>query len=248
MLTVVIGALFTALAILGFEKLSRFAQVCSPWIFLVFIAGAVAVLPDWEFAPIWETLGNRDDQNLERDPRCRPGQIRLLARDVFRLVLQPGDAYRLSDMAIFRYAKKWTYGLYTAFGMYPGHMLAWICSGIMVAAVGREMNPGLMAFEAAGLAGVAGCPLRRLDDGQSDALPGRIGASDDHSRLAPLESDACGRGHDHGPGLLSRFLCQAAGLCGDLRPRADADRRRRLRRTLDFPLLKIEQYRRKKSL
>jgi purine-cytosine permease-like protein len=62
-------------------------------------------------------------------------------------------------MAIFRYAKKWTYGLYAAFGMYPGHMLAWIASGIMVAAVGREMHPGLMAFEAAGYAGVAGVLL-----------------------------------------------------------------------------------------
>ena len=43
--------------------------------------------------------------------------------------------------------------------MYPGHMLAWICSGIMVAAVGREMNPGLMAYESLGLAGVAGLVL-----------------------------------------------------------------------------------------
>jgi purine-cytosine permease-like protein len=61
----------------------------------------------------------------------------------------------LSDMALFRYARSWKYGLYSAFGMYPGHMLAWICSGIMVAGVQREMNPGLMAFEAAGMAGVA---------------------------------------------------------------------------------------------
>jgi purine-cytosine permease-like protein len=61
--------------------------------------------------------------------------------------------FGLSDMALFRYAKHWTYGLYSAFGMFPGHMLAWMCSGIMVAAVGRDMNPGLMAFEAAGIAG-----------------------------------------------------------------------------------------------
>jgi purine-cytosine permease-like protein len=32
-------------------------------------------------------------------------------------------------------------------------MLAWMCSGVMVAAVAREMNPGLMAYEAAGFAG-----------------------------------------------------------------------------------------------
>lgn len=60
----------------------------------------------------------------------------------------------LSDMAVFRYAKSWKYGLYSAFGMFPGHMLAWICSGVMVAGINREMNPGLMAFEAAGAAGV----------------------------------------------------------------------------------------------
>ena len=60
----------------------------------------------------------------------------------------------LSDMAVFRYARDWKYGLYSACGMFPGHMLAWICSGVMVAGINREMNPGLMAFEAAGAAGV----------------------------------------------------------------------------------------------
>ncbi len=65
----------------------------------------------------------------------------------------------LSDLAVLRYARRWAYGLYTAFGMFPGHMLAWICSGIMVAAVGRQMDPGLMAYQAAGLAGILGLLL-----------------------------------------------------------------------------------------
>ena len=59
----------------------------------------------------------------------------------------------LSDMALFRYAKRAAYGLYSAFGMYPGHMLAWVCSGVMVAANNRIMDPGQMAYKAAGLAG-----------------------------------------------------------------------------------------------
>jgi purine-cytosine permease-like protein len=59
----------------------------------------------------------------------------------------------LSDMALFRYARHWAYGLYSAFGMYLGHMLAWLCSGIMVAGAGRQMDPGMMAAEAAGIAG-----------------------------------------------------------------------------------------------
>jgi purine-cytosine permease-like protein len=58
-LTIVIGALFTALAVLGFERLSRFAEVCSPWIFIVFIAGALAVLPDSSERRFRQFLGNR---------------------------------------------------------------------------------------------------------------------------------------------------------------------------------------------
>jgi len=56
-------------------------------------------------------------------------------------------------MAVLRFAKNWKYGFFSAFGMFPGHFLAWVCSGIMVAAVAREMNPGAMAFTAAGFAG-----------------------------------------------------------------------------------------------
>jgi len=160
LLTIVIGALFTTLAILGFEKLSRFAEVCSPWIFIVFIAGALAVLPRlgvtanfhnfWEIATtkIWNGIP------VAGQERFSFWQVMFFAW-FCNLAMHIG----LSDLAIFRYARRWTYGLYTAFGMYPGHMLAWICSGIMVAAVGREMNPGLMASESAGLAGVAGLLL-----------------------------------------------------------------------------------------
>lgn len=154
--TLVIGAAFTVLAVLGFEKLSRFAAVASPWIFAVFIAGAVAVLPRLGVRPglgnLWQVLTTRVWNGV-----AEPGQEKFgLAHVLFfawfcNLAMHIG----LSDMAVFRYAKKCTYGLYSAFGMFPGHMLAWLASGVMVAAVGREMHPGLMAYEAAGVAGGA---------------------------------------------------------------------------------------------
>ncbi len=66
----------------------------------------------------------------------------------------------LSDMAIFRYAKKWSYGFFSAFGMYLGHYLAWVCAGAMGAAVAATMNTPLtdldagdVAYQAAGWAG-----------------------------------------------------------------------------------------------
>lgn len=156
LLTLAIGSLFIILAILGFEKLSRFAEVCSPWVFVVFIAGAVAMLPRLGVHPqldnFWEIATTRIWNGLAAEGQDQFGFAHIMFFAWFcNLAMHVG----LSDMALFRYARHWAYGLYSAFGMYPGHMLAWICSGVMVAAVGREMNPGLMAFEAAGLAGAA---------------------------------------------------------------------------------------------
>ena len=151
-----IGLAFTTLAVLGFEKLSRFAEVCSPWIFVVFIAGALNVLPKLgvasNFGNFWDVATTKIWNGVAVAGQERFGFWHILSFAWFcNLAMHVG----LSDMAILRYAKRWTYGLYSAFGMYPGHMLAWICSGIMVAAVGRDMDPGRMAFEAAGIAGVA---------------------------------------------------------------------------------------------
>jgi cytosine permease len=156
-LTAVIGITFTILAVLGFERLSRFASVCAPWIFVLFIAGALALLPrlgvqadfgnffDVAKTQIWNGVA------AEGQEKFRFAHVLFFAW-FCNLAMHIG----LSDMALFRFAKRWFYGLYSAFGMYGGHFLAWICSGIMVAAIGREMHPGLMAFEAAGLAGAAG--------------------------------------------------------------------------------------------
>ena len=153
-LTFAIGAAFVTLAILGFEKLSNFARVCAPWILAIFVVGALAVLPRlgvhanldnfWEVAKarIWNGVTS-------------PGQDKFSVWHIifFAWFCNLAMHIALSDMALFRYARHWAYGLYSAFGMYPGHMLAWLCSGIMVAAVGRQMDPGMMAAEAAGIAG-----------------------------------------------------------------------------------------------
>jgi purine-cytosine permease-like protein len=154
-LTLSIGAAFTVLAILGFEKLSRFAGVCSPWIFAMFLAGAIATLPAVGVNPnldnLWEVMSTKVWNGIANHGQDKFGFWHIAFFAWFaNLAMHVG----LSDMALFRYARSWNCGLYSAFGMYPGHMLAWMCSGIMVAAVSRQMDPGLMAFQAAGLAGV----------------------------------------------------------------------------------------------
>ncbi len=153
-LTVVIGALMTLIAILGFEKLSQFAEICSPWMFVVFIAGAVSMLSRLgvasDLSNFWQVAQEKIWTGVPT-----PGQEKFTFWHImfFAWVCNASFHFGLTDMATLRYAPNWKYGLYSAFGMFPGHMLAWMCSGVMVAAVAREMNPGLMAYEAAGVAG-----------------------------------------------------------------------------------------------
>jgi purine-cytosine permease-like protein len=151
-----IGAAFTIMAILGFEKFSRFAVVCSPWLFVVFVACAIAVLPALgvrsDFSNLWEVAATRIWNGHASAGQEKFGVAHVM---FFAWFANLAMHVALSDMALFRFAPHWKYGLLSAFGMYPGHMLAWICSGIMVAGINREMNPGLMAIQAGGVAGGA---------------------------------------------------------------------------------------------
>ena len=153
-ITFATGAVVTALAIWGFEKLSEFSGVAVPWMFLVFLAGALAVLPKiGEFhsaAQLWDLVQTKVWNGVPLPGKEKLGFWHLCFFAWFCNLAMHVD---LSDMAIFRYARHWAYGLYSAVGMYPGHFLAWICSGIMVAAIGAKMSPGEMAVNAAGLAG-----------------------------------------------------------------------------------------------
>lgn len=65
----------------------------------------------------------------------------------------------MSDLTILRYAKSWTAGFYTFAGVFLGHFLAWIASGILYTVflqannASQEFAPGAIAFQTAGIAG-----------------------------------------------------------------------------------------------
>ncbi len=154
-IAVTLGAAFTLMAILGFESLSKFAGICSPWMFAMFVAGALVSLPKLgvaaDMSNLWVVLSTKvwNGQPVAGQEQYGFWQILFFAW-FCNLAMHIG----LSDMALFRFAKNPWYGLFTATGVYPGHFLAWLCSGVMVAAVGREMTPGKMAYEALGMVGV----------------------------------------------------------------------------------------------
>lgn len=148
-----VGAVITTMAIAGFDALARFAKVAAPWMFLIFVAAAIAVLPKlgveqgsgnfWMIAKekIWTGV-------------AQEGQSQFTMWHVIFFTWLANAAMHLgmSDLSIFRYAKKWYYGFASAVGMFLGHYIAWIASGILFAA-GSSDAPGVVAFQAIGLAG-----------------------------------------------------------------------------------------------
>lgn len=169
----VVGALFTLLAILGFRRLAQFAVVCSPWMFLMFIAGAVVMLP--KLAAVTEGVGAIHSfgdfwhlcaVTIWQGPEGVPSPMTFWHVTAFAWICNLAMNAGLSDMAILRYAKSAWYGLYTAFGMLLGHYLAWICAGVMGAATAlilkktmSEIDPGTLAFYTLGLSGIVAVTL-----------------------------------------------------------------------------------------
>ena len=163
-IVLVVGAVVVTLAIWGFRKLAQFAEVCSPWMFLMFVAGALAMLPTI-VADMPELGGIRSFYDFWQlaDAKIWPGQeggLGFLHIVSFAWLCNLAMHLGLSDMALFRYARRASYGFYSAFGMYLGHYLAWICAGIMGAGativIGKpltELDSGSVAYTALGAIG-----------------------------------------------------------------------------------------------
>jgi NCS1 family nucleobase:cation symporter-1 len=159
LVAVAVGAVVVALAILGFKRLAQFSEVCSPWMFLMFIAGAIAMLPVLaekvlggqiaSFADFW-TMANKAIWTGNAPPGKE--SIGLWHVAAFAWICNLAMHAGLSDMALLRYAKKTSYGLYSAFGMFLGHYLAWVCAGIMGAATALVLGTTIDKLDAGGVA------------------------------------------------------------------------------------------------
>ncbi|MHC4795846.1 MAG: nucleoside transporter, partial [Planctomycetota bacterium] len=163
-----VGLVVVTLAILGFKSLARFASVCSPWLLMMFFAGAVAMLPGLAKAVGVDQIKSFDDfwtiaNRAIWDGTASEGKAPMSFWQVvaFAWVCNLSTHAGLTDMALFRYAKKSSYGLYSIFGMFLGHYLAWICAGVMGAAAAIVLNTSIdqldsggVAWEALGVSGI----------------------------------------------------------------------------------------------
>ncbi|MBI5917600.1 MAG: hypothetical protein HY842_19700 [Bacteroidetes bacterium] len=160
-----IGAVFTFVAAKGYNSVSRIANIAVPWMVLVFVACGIVALKQLNvnsLSDFWNVWGEG------REPF--PGQVKFTFWHVLLWSWFCNAAMHIgmSDLSVFRYAKKASTGWTTAAGMYVGHYMAWICAALLYAvylktpeAQGLLANgsapsvaPGPMAYQAVGLAGI----------------------------------------------------------------------------------------------
>lgn len=155
----VVGFITTIVATLGYEQVSKFANVAAPWMILIFIAAAVAVLPEMgvhSLSDFWTVAKTKMWTGVPLE-----GQSQFTVWHVifFSWFANMAMHIGMADMSILRYAKKWQYGFTSAAGMFTGHYVAWVASGILYSLFLMETNnslsfaPGPIAYRAVGIAG-----------------------------------------------------------------------------------------------
>lgn len=165
LIALLVGAVVVFVAIKGFRRVAQFAQVCAPWMVVMFIAGALAVLPNLFAATsgldnlnFWDRFFVTADTHIWRqsDSGLNFWHVASFAW-ICNFAMHGG----LSDMTLLRFARSANYGFFSAFGMFIGHYLAWVCAGIMGAGAALVLNSsvtqldaGEVAFQALGAAGI----------------------------------------------------------------------------------------------
>jgi purine-cytosine permease-like protein len=162
-----VGALFTIVAAYGYESIAKFANIAAPWMVLVFLAFGIVSLRQFivltgssihSAGDLW-TLATT---HIWKGGDPLPGQVKFTFWHFvfFAWFCNMAMHVGMSDLTIFRFARKSWYGISTAAGMYIGHFLCWIAASLMYALqlhkdpTHTAVLPGPMSYEAAGVAGL----------------------------------------------------------------------------------------------
>ncbi|ASM51968.1 nucleobase:cation symporter-1, NCS1 family [Pseudoalteromonas espejiana DSM 9414] len=163
-----VGSIVVFVAMYGFSTVADFSKICAPWLFVIFIAGSFALFPELSNHVLGVTsLTGFDDFMAIGDSSIWTGTnadgekgIGLLEVIGFAWAANSITHFGLIDMAIFRFAKRKSYGLFSGVGMFFGHYIAWISAGIMGAGVAvllkttiSSLDPGDVAYHALGWTG-----------------------------------------------------------------------------------------------
>ncbi|MFD0796535.1 purine-cytosine permease family protein [Maribacter chungangensis] len=129
-IVIVIGAVISLIASKGYDTVSKAANWMSPVIVLAFVACGVVALNQLgvkSFSDFWNIWGEGSEPF--------PGQLKYTFWHVVIWSWFANAAMHIgmSDLSVFRFAKKADSGWTTAAGMYVGHYMAWIAAALLYA-------------------------------------------------------------------------------------------------------------------
>lgn len=159
-IVVAVGLVIAIVAALGYEAVSKFANVASPWMVLVFLACGVVALKQLGVNG-WSGLEKVWTESIvvaqEKEGTGTP--MGFWSVTFFAWFCNAAMHVGMADLSVFRFAKKAHSGWATAAGMYVGHFMAWIAAALMLAAqikLTQDTNPvpGPMANNVVGLTGI----------------------------------------------------------------------------------------------
>ncbi|WP_194768599.1 purine-cytosine permease family protein [Tamlana sp. I1] len=158
LIIIAVGSVITIVATFGFEIVAKFSTLFAPWMPLIFLAAGVAVLPQLGVTGIddfWQVANDKIWTGVPLEGQTKYTFWHVM---IFSWLCNNAMHIGLSDMTIYRYAKKSTYGFASGFGMFIGHFMAWVASGILCALALSQGNdnptPGDIAYLGAGMAGL----------------------------------------------------------------------------------------------
>jgi purine-cytosine permease-like protein len=162
-----VGSLISLVAAFGYNTVAKFANIAAPWMVLVFLGFGLVGLRQFINATGTEVRSLGDLWSLAQthiwkggDPL--PGQVKFTFWHVtfFAWFANMAMHVGMSDLTVFRFARKSWYGIASATGMYVGHFMAWLSAAILYAyqlhldKTNTDVLPGPLAYQACGLAGL----------------------------------------------------------------------------------------------
>ena len=173
-LVVVVGAVMAVIAAAGYEMVARVANIAAPWMISIFAACGVVSLVQME-ATSWSALtaGEYWEQAIASVQEKNEASVFSFWKIVvFAWLCNGAMHFGMADLSIFRFARDKSSGWAPAIGMLLGHYMAWIAAALLLAAMIKlaqsdsaiyerivvdgsvQANPGLLAWNALGWAGV----------------------------------------------------------------------------------------------
>jgi purine-cytosine permease-like protein len=162
-----VGALIAVISAFGYQTVAKFANIASPWMVLVFLSFGLIVLRQF-INVIGTEIGSVEDIwrlakiHIWKGGRPLDGQVKFTFWHVtfFAWFCNMAMHIGMSDLSVFRFAKKSWYAVASGAGMYVGHFMAWLSASILYAyqlhlnPADTNVLPGPMAYRAAGVTGL----------------------------------------------------------------------------------------------